>query len=45
MLTDVNSRVQMMRFRAQPRPLFAFQFLIRPGFVMKARTSMGVPFQ
>jgi hypothetical protein len=45
MLANVNGRVQMVRFRAQARALFAFQFLIRPGFVMKPRTSMGVPFQ
>jgi hypothetical protein len=44
-LPDMHSRIQMMRFRAQLRTLSAFQFLIRPGFVMKPRTSMGVPFQ
>jgi hypothetical protein len=44
-LTDMDSRIQMMRFRAELRTLSTFQFLIRPGFVMKPRTSMGVPFQ
>jgi hypothetical protein len=35
----------MVRFGAQLRPLLALQFLILPGFVMKLRTSIGVPFQ
>jgi hypothetical protein len=41
----VNRRIQMMRFCAQLCPLPTLQFLILPGFVMKPRTSIGVPFQ
>ena len=45
MLPDVHRRIEVMRFRTQLRTLAALQFLILPGFVMKPRTSMGVPFQ
>jgi hypothetical protein len=34
-----------MRFGAQLSTFLPFQFLIRPGLVMKPRTSIGVPFQ
>jgi hypothetical protein len=44
-LTNVDCRSEMMRFRPQFRALVALQFLIRPGLVMKLRTSIGVPFQ
>lgn len=44
-MSDVYRRAEMMRFRPKFRALFAFQFLMRPGFVMNVRTSMAVPFQ
>ena len=45
MLSDVHGWIQVVRFRAQLRTLSTLQFLILPGFVMKPRTSIGVPFQ
>ena len=45
LLSDVHSRVQVMRFRAQLGALPSCQFLILPCLVMKPRTSIGVPFQ
>ncbi len=44
-LANVHRRIQVMRFRTQLRALATLQFLILPGFVMKGRTSIGVPFQ
>ena len=45
LLSNVNGRIQMMRFRAKLGPLATLQFFILPGFVMNPRTSSGVPFQ
>jgi hypothetical protein len=44
-MPNVYGRAEMMRFRPKLRALFPFQFLMRPGLVMKVRTSIGVPFQ